>query len=185
MPKDTTLDRPLTPQQKRFAREYVFDLSVTKAAIRSGYSLKTATFSGSRLMADPRIKIAIKEAQEEMANATGITPERVLQEFAKIAFANIKDYTYQSDSGDTCIDLENMSRDAAAALTELTVETAKGKTTVRKVKVKPADKIAALVQLGKHLGMFKEQIEHSGSLTLEQLVTDSMNSKEEAQNNDE
>lgn len=180
------LDIPLTPQQKKYVREYLFDLSVTKAAIRAGYSIKTAAFSGSRLMGDPRVKEAIKEAQTELGDKTGITPERILQEYAKIAFANIKDYMSQNEDGETVVDLEAISRDAAAAITEINVENTRTKSgVIKKIKVKPADKIAALTQLGKHLGMFKEQIEHSGTLTLEELVVESLKNKEETQTDDE
>jgi len=176
-------NQELTDQQKRFIREYIIDHHGTNAAKRAGYSPQTARFSASRLLADPKIKKAIQEAQEELGEQTGITPERILHEMAKIGFSNILDYITQDENGDTIIDLKAIDRDAAAALTELYVETTKGRSTVRKVKVKPYDKMAALVQMGKHIGMFKEQLEVR-DLTLEDLVLQSMKTNEEEKSKD-
>lgn len=176
-------DLPLTPQQLRFVREYLFDMNATNAAKRAGYSIKTAAQSACRLMNDSRIRLAIQEAQEALGKKHGITAERILEEMSKIGFSNILDYVSQDENGDTIIDLKSLDRDAAAALTELSVETTQGKSTVKKVKVKPYDKMAALIQMGKHIGMFKEQVEHSGKLTLEELVKSSM--KEDKKTNDQ
>lgn len=165
----------LSPQQKRFCQEYLVDYSPSRAAIRAGYSIKNASSQASELMKKPGVQTLIAEMQKAHGDKIGIDKERVLQELAKIAFSNIKDYLLQDDEGNTYVDIKGLSRDTASALSEVTVETTQGlKVSNKKIKVKVADKIAALLSIGKHLGMFKEQIEHTGKLTLEQLVEHSL-----------
>jgi phage terminase small subunit len=93
------------------------------------------------------------------------------------------DYMRVGPDGCPRLDYSTLTRDQAAALQEVTVDEyvvpdpdgpdEAGKRSclpVRKVKFKLADKRAALVDLGKHLGMFVERQEHSVSITLEALV---------------
>jgi phage terminase small subunit len=77
------------------------------------------------------------------------------------------DYMRRGPDGDPYLDFSTLSRDQAAALTEVTVEDFKDgrgedARDVRRVKFKLADKRAALVDLGRHLGIFKDRVEHSG-----------------------
>lgn len=137
--------------------------------------MKNAYQQGANLLRTPEVAALVEEFEKNIGKKIGIDKDRVLQELAKIAFSNIKDYLLQDENGDTYVDIKGLSRDTAAALSEVTVETAQGlKVSNRKIKVKVADKISALLQIGKHLGMFKEQVEHSGKLTLEQLVEHSL-----------
>ena len=169
----------LTPQQARFVEEYLIDnSSQSKAAIRAGYSIHSAVVNASRLMRQPKIRAAIAEGQAERSKRLGITQDRVLQELALIAFANLKDVVGKNAEGDTDIDMQGMDRNVAAALAEVSISTKGGKTKVRTAKVRLVDKISALEKLGKHLGMFTEKIEHSGTLSLEQLVSESMSEKD-------
>ena len=95
-----------------------------------------------------------------------ITKDSILAELAKIAFANMADYMTVDDQGDPTLDFGRLTRDQAAALTEVTVESFRdGRTDsrqVRRVKFKLGDKRAALVDLGKHFGMFIERHEVGG-----------------------
>lgn len=164
----------LTVRQKRFVHEYILQPNNAKlAAIRAGYAPKCAASQACDLLARPYIKRAVEEGMKEDTEAMGITRERVLQELALIAFANLKDIVSQNEDGDTTVDLASLSKGNTAALTELNVTTTKGKTTVKSVKVKLADKIAALERIGKHLGMFKEQVDVNHTLSLQQLVESS------------
>jgi phage terminase small subunit len=180
---------PLTPQMKKFAREFAID-SITnstgshrRAALLAGYSPKTAAAIGRNLMMDERVKNAVADEKKQIADKLGITPERVLKELALIGFGNVKDYISQDEEGNTIIDIESLDRDAAAVISEVNVETSKGKNVVKKVKVKPYNKLEALLVLGKHLGLLKEQVDVNGTLTLEQLVEASIK-KEETQSNE-
>jgi len=90
-----------------------------------------------------------------------VTQERVVAELAMLGFSNMADYLKCVEGGDPYFDYAGLTRDQAAALSEVTVETyveGKGKDaeSVKRVKFKLADKISALDKLGRHLGMFKE-----------------------------
>jgi phage terminase small subunit len=69
---------PLNAKQERFCHEYIIDLNATQAAIRAGYSEKTAQEQSSRLLSNVIIQKKINEAKENRSKSTGITAERVL-----------------------------------------------------------------------------------------------------------
>lgn len=157
----------LTAKQARFVEEYLIDLNATQAAIRAGYSAKTAGQQGERLLKNVEVAAAVAEAQQARSARTEITQDAVLRELAKIGFANMQDYMRAGPDGDPYLDFSDLTRDQAAALAEVTVEDFKDgrgedARDVRRVKFKLADKRAALVDIGKHLGMFKDRVEHSG-----------------------
>ncbi len=70
--------KKLTPKQQRFVDEYLVDLNATQAAIRTGYSAKTAKVQGSRLLTNAAICAAVAEARTKQSERTGITAEYVL-----------------------------------------------------------------------------------------------------------
>lgn len=157
----------LTPKQARFVEEFVVDLNATQAAIRAGYSAKTAADIGRQLLRKTPVARAISERQRAISERIGVTAERVVEELAKIGFANMSDYMKVGEDGDPYLDFSGLTRDQAAALSEVTVEDFKDgrgedARDVRRIKFKLHDKRAALVDLGKHLGMFKEKVEVSG-----------------------
>ena len=75
----------LTPKQQRFVEEYLIDLNATQAAIRAGYSEKTAKEIGSENLTKPNIAKAIQEAQESLSNKTQLTVDIVVQGLLKEA----------------------------------------------------------------------------------------------------
>lgn len=169
----------LTPQQMRFVTEYVSDPSnAAAAAKRAGYSVDTAKEAASRLLQTIKIKKAISQAQAHAVKALNITAERVLQELALIAFARNDDIITTDENGETDINLHGLSVQNKNSPTEVSVSTSSSKSgkvkTVTVKGVKLSDKQAALERLGKHLGMFKEQIEVSATHSLVDLVEQSM-----------
>ena len=157
----------LTDKQKRFVEEYLIDLNATQAAIRSGYSVKTAKSQGQRLLTKADVAGAIAFLQAERSKRTEITADRVLEELAKIGFSNMQDYIRTTPAGDAYVDLSELTRDQAAAVSEITTEDfidGRGEDArdVRRVKIKLSDKRAALVDIGKHLGMFIDRKEITG-----------------------
>ena len=70
---------PLTPKQESFVEEYLIDLNATQAAIRSGYSEKTANEQGSRLLANVKVAAEVAKAQAERAARTNVTQDYVLE----------------------------------------------------------------------------------------------------------
>ncbi len=78
----------LTPKQKRFCDEYLIDLNGTQAAIRTGYSEKTANEQAARLLANVSLKKYIDQRKAEISEKTGITQEVVLKHWYGIATAD-------------------------------------------------------------------------------------------------
>lgn len=165
----------LTHKQQRFVEEYLIDLNATQAATRAGYSAKTAEQQGHRLLRNARVQAEIAVGQEKLSERAGITQERVLAELGLIGFSNMSDYMRTGPDGDPYLDFSQLTREQAAALVEVTVEDFKDgrgedARDVRRVKFKLADKRAALVDIGRHLGMFKDRVEHSGELSVASIL---------------
>jgi phage terminase small subunit len=152
----------LTRKQQLFVNEYLIDLNATQAAIRAGYSEKTAVVIASENLTKPYIAAAIQEAMDKRANRTQITADNVLNELAKLGFGNIKNlYT---DTGQL-IPIHELPPEISATITEVTerVITSEGESTVLERKYKVSDKRAALVDLGKHLKLFTDKTELTGA----------------------
>lgn len=77
----------MTPRQRFFVLEYLIDLDPKQAAIRAGYAPRGAAARGSVLLRRSDVAQAIRAAMDERARRMGITIERVLEEFARIALA--------------------------------------------------------------------------------------------------
>ena len=80
----------MTDKQARFCEEYMIDLNATQAAIRAGYSPKTANEQAARLLANVSIQNRIAQLQAEQSRRTGVSADRVVRELAKVA-ANMVD----------------------------------------------------------------------------------------------
>lgn len=163
----------LTPRQERFVKEYMKDLNATQAAIRAGYSPKTAYSTGNENLRKPDVATAIQTEQDKRAKRLEITADKVLKELALLGFANMGDYSTVSD-GVRVPTLATATRDQLAAVAELTVDSVKGEggEVVTRTKFKLADKRAALVDIGKHLGMFidRSQIDVNGQMAIKRVV---------------
>lgn len=155
----------LNEKQKRFISEYLIDLNATQAAIRAGYSEKTAGQIGHELLKKPEIADAIQKANDTHAEVTGITRERVLNELALIGFSSMATYLPSLEKGS----LSGLTRDELAVVSEVTIEEKvidPGDDEVvisRKTKMKLYDKRQALVDLGRHLQLFTDKIDHTNA----------------------
>ena len=151
-----------TPKQKRFIEEYLIDLNVTQAAIRAGYSPDTAKDIGCQNLAKLNISAAISRAMAERSRRTGINQDRVIMELARIAFANIADFT---DIENGAI-LPHASPDDTAAIQSVKVKNIPTKDGGEMVEreIRLYDKIRALELLGKHLGMWNDKMNLSVNL---------------------
>lgn len=158
----------LTAKQERFVEEYPVDWNATKAAMRAGYSEKTAYSIGHENLGKPHIAEAIAARMTALSERAGITTERVLAELARIGFSDVRKLF---DDDGRLRHVTMLDDDSAACISAIEVETKR----VRRdgedkdaleaegtLKIKLWDKKGALVDIGKHLGMFKDQVEHSG-----------------------
>lgn len=145
----------LTEKQQRFVDEYLIDLNATQAAIRAGYSVKTANEQGSQNLAKLSIQQAIAEQMAERSKRTGINQDRVVLELAKIALVKMTDIVdsqgrIKSDaSPDDLACIESVKYKESESDTGSSVE--------REVKI--ASKLKALELLGKHLGMWNDKLD--------------------------
>ena len=156
-------------KHERFAQALAKGKTADEAYQLAGYSAHRG--NASRLSANEIIRSRVDEILGKAAQKVGVTVERVVAELAKIGFANMRDYMRPDAGGDPYLDFSALTRDQAAALSEVSVEDFKDgrgdeARDVRRVKFKLHDKRAALVDLGKHLGMFTDKVEHSGSIDL-------------------
>jgi phage terminase small subunit len=106
---------PLTPRRLRFVDEYLIDLDARAAARRAGFSPKTRSYT-TKLMRDPDVARAIGQAMTERAQRTGITRERVLAEYAKIAFIDLSDLAAWDGAGVALKDAAAIPEEIAAAI---------------------------------------------------------------------
>nr|DAI69723.1 MAG TPA: Terminase small subunit [Caudoviricetes sp.] len=153
----------MTRKQDRFVKEYLIDLNATQAAIRAGYSPKTANEQGARLLANVSVQEAIAKAMAERSKRTGISQDRVIQELARIAFVNPQNVINPKDASVKA----DATEDDLACIQSVKVKTmdgAKGKSVEREVRLN--DKMKALELLGKHLGMFKDKLEVDADMDL-------------------
>ena len=144
----TTLDA----RQRRFIDEYLVDLNGSKAAVRAGYAESSAATRASRLLKMTQVADAVREAMDARAQRTQITADRVLREYARIAFADIRSFTEPGSTGLTVKSLETLSDDDTAAIAEVS-RGANG----QNLKVKLHDKKKALDSIARHLGLFGKQ----------------------------
>ncbi|MBO0569962.1 terminase small subunit [Clostridium botulinum] len=183
----------LTHKQKKFCDEYLIDLNVTQAAIRSGYSKKYAMGHAYELLDKPKIKEYVDKKMKDREKRTEITQDKVLQELAKIAFANGADFAkvvektfmkpIYDKEGNKIDEEEVFYKDVELTLTDDLPEDKKKaiaaiKQTKFGIEVASCDKVKALELLGKHLGMFTDKVEVNGNMKVnnpfEDLTTDQL-----------
>jgi phage terminase small subunit len=142
----------LTAKQRRFVDEYLKDLNATQAAIRTGYSQKTARQMGAENLSKPVIQAAIAESMADRSSRTGITADRVLQELSRLAFLDIRK-AFNADG--SLKPLHELDDDTAAAVAGMdVVEIGSGDSVVGVTKkIKLSDKKGALELVMRHLGM--------------------------------
>lgn len=162
----------MTEKQKRFVEEYLIDLNATQAAIRAGYSVKRASEIGYQLLQKTTVQQAISEKMAERSKRTGINQDRILMELARIALLNSANVVNYEDATIK----EDALPDDLAAVASVKVKrfpTKDGGEGIER-EIKFCDKVRALELAGKHLGMFKDKLELSGGLAIEQSKLDDL-----------
>ena len=158
----------LTAKQERFVEEYLIDLNATQAAIRAGYSKKTAKSQGQRLLTNVDVERSLSEAQAKRSEETGITAQWVLERLAAEADADVADLYSEGGNLRPVHEWPEIWRKGLVAgldVEELTVE---GQVIGRVKKVKLSDRIKRIELIGKHVDVqaFREQVEHKGGISL-------------------
>jgi phage terminase small subunit len=162
----------LTEKQQRFVEEYLIDLNAARAVKRAGYAASTnqrAAEIGHQLLQKTPVSSRVQEAIDKRAKRTEITADRVLCELARIAFSDISDIADFGPDGVTLKPVSAIDPHDLHCISEIGEKPMKdGKA----VYVKTWDKIAALRELEKHLGLCidKKEIEMRGKLTFDEII---------------
>ena len=150
----------LTDKQARFVDEYLVDLNATQAAIRAGYSEKTAGQSGEQNLKKLEIQKAIRERQEELKIKTEITQEWVVERYRRIVEGCDKRLFFNDDGSVKPPSQWSAEMGLAVAGFEVQELGDEG-LAVSVSKLRFQDAKAALDSLARHLGMFKDKVEVS------------------------
>lgn len=164
-------DGSLTEKQRLFVLEYLRDFNATRAAMAVGYSKKTAYAIGWENLRKPQIQAEIKRQKEAMADELGMSVQRIIAEYMKIAFADITDLLefgqkevpvmtmfgpMTDDAGNPVTKVVNYVdfKDSESIDGTIISEVKQGKDGVS---VKLHDKMKALEKLEKYLGFMTEE----------------------------
>ena len=166
-----TLKRKLTTKQRRFVSEYLKNPNATQAAIRAGYSRRTAKQMGTENLAKPAIRVPL----DAQIRKFDIEAEDVLRGISRLANSDLRKFYDQEGN---LRPIHTLPDDVAAAIAgiEIVTKTIPGSDPVEVehvVKIKLWDKTRALEMAGKYKKLFTEKVEHSGKVTLEELVAGS------------
>jgi len=151
----------LTAKQTAFVREYRISLNATQA-YKKAYvvSDKIANKSGPRLLVTVGIQAELQKTQTKLAKKFDVTEESIMSELASIGYSNMRDYVDFGPVGVTLKEMSELTDTQTAAIQEVSHNL--GPDGSGAVKFKLYDKAKALVDMGKHIGMFKKEGEGLG-----------------------
>jgi phage terminase small subunit len=142
----------VTPKREKFCQEYLIDLNATQAAIRAGYSKKTASSMGEQLLRFLEVQNRISQLQRKRIERTEVTADHVINALARIA--NIDPRRMYDEDGQL-IPANKLPDDIAMAVAGIEHGDKGG------IKIKLNDRLKALELLGRHLAMFTDKVEAS------------------------
>lgn len=155
----------MTPKQKRFVEEYLVDLNGTQAAIRAGYSARTAESQASRLLRNVKVLDAVAAAQAERSERTAIDAEWVLRRLAMEAEADLGDLYDAEGTLKPIAQWPLIWRQGLVAGIDVEEIRVEGVTIGNVRKLKLSDRVKRLELIGKHVDVnaFKENLDHRSS----------------------
>ncbi|MCG8709258.1 terminase small subunit [Brenneria sp. 4F2] len=147
----------LTDKQELFAREFIVDLNATQAAIRAGYSAKTAQEQSSRLLSNVMVQARVSELKAERAEQVGIDAAYVLKRLVEIDQMDVLDILMSNGELKPIADWPKTWR---TTLSGMDVTEMAGDAAGLLKKIKWPDKVKNLELLGKHVTVqaFREQV---------------------------
>ncbi|WP_313481491.1 terminase small subunit [Atlantibacter hermannii] len=149
----------LTDKQEMFCREYLIDLNATQAAIRAGYSAKTANEQGAQNLAKLSIQNRISDLKAERNEQTGIDAAYVLRRLVEIDQMDVLDIMTSTGELKPVSQWPKVWRTTLSGL-DVVEMSAEGNTAALLKKIKWPDKVKNLELLGKHINVqaFREQV---------------------------
>ncbi|ASB01071.1 terminase small subunit [Proteus mirabilis] len=157
----------LNDKQEMFCREYLIDLNATQAAIRAGYSEKTANAQASRLLVNVNIQNRIKELKSNRNERVEVDADYVLKRLVEIDQMDVLDILNESGDLKPVRDWPKAWRTTLSGLDVMSISTGEDGADALLKKIKWPDKVKNLELLGKHVKVqaFKEQIEQKVEAT--------------------
>jgi phage terminase small subunit len=158
----------LSRKQKAFTEEYLIDLNGGQAAIRAGYSPRTATEQAWELLRVPEVADAVERGMAERAARVGVQQTMVLREIAHLALSDITHYHVDENTGTLGL-TDGAPFHAMAAVKSVRhrkrvhVDADGGTTTTYETEVSLWEKPRMLFLLGRHVGLFADRTEHTGA----------------------
>jgi len=150
-PRKPFVKQGLTLRQQRFVAEYLKDGNATKAAIRAGLKSKNPAYAGNKMKRRVGVAEAIAKGRAEIAQELRVDVARVVEEYARLAFADLRDYVEWGPKGVTLKPQSEIGKAASPAIVELVARKDKRGT---RTKVRLHSKLKSLEALGKYLGIF-------------------------------
>lgn len=162
----------LTKQQKQFVDEYILDLNATQAAIRAGYSEKTAQEQSSRLLSNVMVSDAVAKAMKSREERVKIDADYVLKRLVQIDEMDVTDILDDAGNIKAIREWPVCWRRTISGLDIAEIISGDTQTVLKKIKW--PDKVKNLELLGKHVNVqaFKEQHKIDGDLTVTNLIAD-------------
>lgn len=157
----------MTPKQQRFVAEYLKDLNATQAAIRCGYSAKTAGAQGSRLLTNAEICAAVTAGTAKQLDTAELSAARVLEEIRRLALSDARSFFDEHGNLKPMKDwtAEQGAQVASFEVVKKNLAAGDGQTdTIHKFKV--WDKPKSLEMLAKHFALLTENVHHDGELVI-------------------
>lgn len=139
----------LTPKMALFVDYYLIMLNSHEAALKAGYSQKTAAVIGRKLLCDPRVHEAIDRAMAERTKRLHINQDMILQELIGVLRTNISDFLTFGPGGVILKDIKDIPLEKLAAIKEVS-ESKAG------VRFSMIDKMEVIEKLARHLGMYEK-----------------------------
>ncbi len=152
----------LNERHHRFIAYYLEDLNASRAAKRAGFSQTSAPWIGYQLLQDPLIQEELSRQRDALAQTLHLTPELVLREYMRIAFAQLSQVADWDEAGLKFIPSDEIDPDAGAAIAEMTTVKVEfggsgddegGSLLKTTTKVKMHAKLRALDTIVKHLNL--------------------------------
>lgn len=141
----------LTLKQRVFVAEYMKDMNATRAAIRAGYSPRSAYSTGERLLRNAEVAVEVERLVEKRIERSGIEADWVLEELARLAFSDLREHVEWGPNRVVLKESAGLTDEAAAAVAEVAKTVGENGASY---KIKLHDKLGALRDLAKHLGLF-------------------------------
>jgi len=156
--------KPLNIRQLLFVSEYLKDLNAAQAHARAhGAGPSVAETNGPRLLRNAQVQAAVEAGTAEKLARNALTADRILEEYRRLAFADIRTFF---DADGNLIPLQDLDEERAACLASLEILIRNAKDgdghTAEVHRFKLWDKTRALEALAKHFGLVRERLDVSG-----------------------